>query len=141
MKGLGLTPKPLKKTEKRAAKWKEAFGVEQTEVDALLTQDELDKNTLRDLVDGVIADYFDDTLEDRVSEAETEWKDAAQDVIDQHVDADRLAELRRDAGAASDEIDRINDELRDLVDDVALPPVDVPQGDDPELAKASLGQP
>ena len=135
VKRLGLTPKALKKTEKRRAKWKEAFGVEQTEVDALLTKQELEKNTLRDLVDAVMADYHDDTLDDRVSEAETEWTEAAQAAIDRRVDADRLAELRSDAEDVSEEIDRINAALRDVVDGVESPTIDVPQAEDPDLTK------
>jgi hypothetical protein len=34
---LGLPSTPLKETEKRADRWREAFGVEQTEIDALAT--------------------------------------------------------------------------------------------------------
>jgi hypothetical protein len=133
-KRLRLPDTPLKETERRAARWKEAFGIEQTEVDALLTPEALERNTLHNLVDAVMADYHDDTLQDRVGEAETKWTEAAQDAIDQHVDADRLAELRSDAEAVSDEVDRINNRLRDLVEDVELPPVEVPQANNPAPA-------
>jgi hypothetical protein len=138
VKQLDLPSTPLKETEKRAEKWKDAFEVEQTEVDALLTPFELEQNTLHDLVDAVMADYHDDTLSDRVSEAEAEWTDAAQDAIDQHIDADRLEEIRRDAEAVKDEIARINGLSRDLVDGVVLPQIDVPQGEDLGLARQPL---
>jgi hypothetical protein len=138
VKELDLPSTPLKESEKRAARWKEAFGIEQTEIDTLLTPEELDRNTLHDLVDGVMADYHDDTLADRVSEAESEWTDAAQEAIDQTIDADRLAEILRDAESLKGDIDDINERLRDLVDDVVLPPIDVPQAEDAESTRHAL---
>ena len=62
---LALPSTPLKETEKRADRWREAFGVEQTEIDALAT---LQPDTLREIVERAFDPYFDDTLEDRVSE-------------------------------------------------------------------------
>jgi hypothetical protein len=47
---LGLPSTPLKETEKRADRWREAFGVEQTEIDALAT---LQPNVLREIVERV----------------------------------------------------------------------------------------
>jgi hypothetical protein len=138
VKELDLPSTPLKESEKRAARWKEAFGIEQTEIDTLLTPEELDRNTLHDLVDGVMADYHDETLADRVNEAESEWTDAAQEAIDQTIDADRLAEIQRDAESLKDDIDDINERLRDLVDDVVLPPVEVPQAEDAESTRHAL---
>jgi hypothetical protein len=138
VKRLRLPDTPLKDTERRAAKWKEVFGVEQTEVDALLTPAALERNTLRDLVDAAIADYHDDTLAGRVNDAEDEWTDAAQVAIDRHVNARRFAQIRRDTRAVSDEIARINEQLRDLVDGVTLPPVEVPQAQAPEPTRHAL---
>jgi hypothetical protein len=82
---VGLTPKqvrelnlpstPLKEGEKRASPWVEAFGIAQTEIDALLA---LRPDALREMVENAFASYFDDTLADRVDAAETAARPATQ---------------------------------------------------------------
>ena len=52
---LDLPSTPLKETEARADKWREAFGVEQTEIDALAT---LQPQVLREMVEEALAPYF-----------------------------------------------------------------------------------
>ena len=60
----GLPSTPLKDTEKRADKWRAAWGVEQTEVDALASlQPELLEQIARQALDG----FFDHTLASRVA--------------------------------------------------------------------------
>jgi hypothetical protein len=49
---LGLPSTPLKETEKRADRWRQAFGVEQTEIDALATL-QPDGNTRLDSAEGL----------------------------------------------------------------------------------------
>ena len=63
---LDLPSTPLKETEKRADKWREAFGVEQTEIDALAT---LRPDALGEIIDRAFDPYFDRTLEERVADA------------------------------------------------------------------------
>jgi len=53
---LGLPSTPLKETERRADRWREAFGVEQTEIDALAT---LQPDTLREIVERAFDPYVD----------------------------------------------------------------------------------
>ena len=65
---LGLPSTPLKETEKRADRWRAAFGIEQTEIDALAT---LRPDVLREIVDRAFDPYFDQTLRERVSDART----------------------------------------------------------------------
>jgi len=77
---LRLPSTPLKETEKRADRWREAFGVEQTEIDALAT---LQPDVLREIVEAAFDPYFDRTLEDRVAEAEAEWLAEAQSAINE----------------------------------------------------------
>jgi hypothetical protein len=82
---VGLTPKqvrelnlpstPLKKGEQRASPWVEAFGIAQTEIDALLA---LRPDALRAMVENAFASYFDGTLADRVDAAETAARPATQ---------------------------------------------------------------
>lgn len=110
---LGLPSTPLKATEKRAGKWQAAMGVQQTELDALATlqPDVLDR-IARDYIDP----FFDRTLNRRRLQAEREWTERAQAIIDAAADTpemeevkqqaqDRLADLQR-------EIEAINEALR-----------------------------
>ena len=104
---LGLPSTPLKETEKRASRWREAFVVEQTEIDALAT---LRPNTLREIVEEAFEPYFDDTLE---------------------VDAALLAQLRDDAAVRlsglESAINEINERLQLAADSFTLPAIEVPQ--------------
>jgi hypothetical protein len=124
---LDLPSTPLKETEKRADRWRAAFGVEQTEVDALAT---LRPDALREIMDRAFDPYFDRTLEERVSNAEDEWLAAAQVAMSEQIDDDLLSSLREQAAERLDElreeIDRINDQLRlAAADHVALPEIEV----------------
>src|SRR5208282_3421627 len=56
---LRLPSTPLKETERRADKWREAFGIEQTEIDALAT---LRPRDLETIVEAAIEPYFDSSL-------------------------------------------------------------------------------
>ena len=56
---LGLPSTPLKPTEKRGDRWREEFGVEQTEIDALAL---FQPDVLRRIIETAIAPYFDRTL-------------------------------------------------------------------------------
>jgi hypothetical protein len=129
---LGLPSTPLKETEKRASRWREAFGVEQTEVDALAT---LRPDDLREIVHRAFDPYFDRTLKTRVGEAEDEWLAAAEEAMSEQIDDDLLSNLRDQAAGRLDElreeIDRINSQLRlAAADHVTLPEIEVPE---PEL--------
>jgi hypothetical protein len=125
---LGLPSTPLKETEKRADRWREAFGVEQTEIDALST---LRPNVLREIVERAFEPYFDDTLDDRVEEAKAEWEAEAQSAIDEQVDAESLAALREEAAERlaelEDAIVSINERLRLSADRFTLPDIDIPE--------------
>jgi hypothetical protein len=143
---LGLPSTPLKETEKRADKWRAAFDIEQTEIDALAT---LRPDVLREIIDRAFDPYFDRTLEERVSDAEAEWLDAAQAAIAEQVDDDLLSDLRDQAAGRLDElreeIDRINSQLRlAAADHVTLPQIDVPapeiDDDTPRQALMSADQ-
>jgi hypothetical protein len=125
---LGLPSTPLKETEKRADRWREAFGVEQTEIDALAT---LRPNVLREIVEQAFDPYVDRTLEDRVDTARDEWLDQAQAAIDQQVDAELLAQVREQAAERLSELStaiaEINERLQLAADGFTLPAIEVPQ--------------
>lgn len=122
-----LPSSPLKATEKRGDKWREAMGTEQTEIDALAS---LRPDLLRQITLDAIAPYFDRTLDERVHQAAGEWMDEAQEIVDDATDSDRLAQLRVIAGerlaAMRQEIDQINDALRVDTGDYELPTPVVP---------------
>ena len=136
---LGLPSTPLKETEKRADRWRAAFGIEQTEIDALAT---LRPDVLREIVHRAFDPYFDQTLRERVSDAEDEWIAAAEQAMSEQIDDALLANLRDQAAGRlhelREEIDRINDQLRlAAAGHVTLPEIDVPE---PEIDDESPRQ-
>jgi hypothetical protein len=125
----GLPSTPLKDTEKRADKWRSAFGVEQTEIDALAS---LRPDLLRRIAANAIAPFYDRTLHRRIHEAREDWHHRAQEVVDAGLDHDLLerfrGELQGKLDSLRDEINAVNDALRIDASDFDLPPVpDVPQ--------------
>jgi hypothetical protein len=141
---LGLPSTPLKETEKRADRWREEFGIEQTEIDALAT---LQPATLREIVEDAFAPYFDDTLEDRVDAAEAAWMEQAQAAIDAQINPAVLATVRAEATTKLAElrsaIDDLNAQMDLATDGFNLPVIDVPQpeidADVPRQALVSFG--
>jgi hypothetical protein len=128
----GLPSTPLKDTERRADKWRAAWGVEQTEVDALASlQPQLLSQIARQALDG----FFDHTLARRIARYRSEWLARAQELIAATFDIDRLDEIRRDAeqrlAGMRDEIRQLNDALRIDVDEDDLPPIELPAATDP----------
>jgi hypothetical protein len=127
---LNLPSTPLKETEKRADRWRTAFGIEQTEIDALAT---LRPDVLREIVTRAFDPYFDRTLEGRVREAKSEWMSDAEAVLAEETDEELLANLRDQAetqlGELREAIDRINDQLRISVDGLDLPVIEVPEAE------------
>jgi hypothetical protein len=129
VKAHGLPETPLKPGEKRASRWQEAFGVDQTEIDALTTPTRAP--TLRGIIRQALKPYFDPTLRRRVTMAEGEWRRAAQAALSDGIDGDRLASIEVQASPMlsrfREQVDRINDDLQRLVTGVSLPPVVIPQ--------------
>jgi hypothetical protein len=133
-----LPSTPLKKGEKRASRWREAFGIDQTEIDALTTPSK--RPVLQRILRQAFKPYIDRTLSRRVAEAKAEWDAAAQEAVEQQIDAEHLARIRDEASTRLEElreqIEQINTQL-DLVagEHFTLPPIEVPEPDvelDPE---------
>ncbi len=136
---LGLPSTPLKETENRADRWREAFGIEQTEIDALAT---LRPDVLRRIVEAAIEPYFDESLDLRVAEAKEAWKYAATASLEYQIDSDALGAIQERAGDKLEElrgaIRLINDSLRLAVDDIVeLPEPVVPEA---EIGAEKLGR-
>jgi hypothetical protein len=139
---LDLPSTPLKETERRADRWREAHGgLEQTEIDALAT---LRPDVLRKIVVDAFDRYFDHSLDQRARKIRDDWLSEAQAVLGQAIDADLIAAVHAEAEDRLSEIradiDRINDQLRtstEVLDDVALPALPEP----PEAELPELGLP
>jgi hypothetical protein len=128
----GLPSTPLKKGEKRAGRWREAFGIDQTEIDALTTPAK--RSVLQRLLRQAFKPYIDPTLNRRVTEAKAEWDKAAQEAIDEQIDAEHLTRIRDEAATRLDElreqIDQIDAQLNLVAGEhFTLPPIDVPEPD------------
>jgi hypothetical protein len=124
----GLPSTALKDTERRADRWRDAMGVEQTEIDALAS---LRPDLLTRIAREAVYPFFDLTLDRRVLEARGRWLEEAQTVVDGAMDHDHIERLRTEAGQKlaelQTEIDAINDALRIDASDFDLPEVVVPE--------------
>jgi hypothetical protein len=129
----GLPSTPLKPTEKRADKWFEAMGVEQTEVDALAT---LQPEVLDQLARDALDPFYDHTLDARVKEARMDWLALAQDGLEDQLGPDRLAEMRAEAelqlGGLEEQVDAVNAALRVDASGITVPPIEIPRPEVPE---------
>ena len=137
---LNLPSTPLKEGEKRADRWVEAFGIEQTEIDALQV---LRPDALREMVENAFAPYFDDTLADRVEAAETAWMEEAQAAIDAQINPAVLAAVREQATTRLAELKSaiadLNEQLNLATDGFHLPEIEVPQPEiDEDAARQAL---
>jgi hypothetical protein len=105
------------------------LGVGQTEIDALATLQPL---VLEEIVTNAMGSYFDASLGARVSEAQDEWKAAAQEILDNIIDDDSLAAIRQRAtetfAELEAEVKSINQQLRMTTDGLfELPAVVIPE--------------
>jgi hypothetical protein len=130
-----LAEEPIKEGDKRAAAWEKAFGVKQTEIDALTTPEMTERGILRGLLDAAIAPYIDPSLDRRVKRAESKWYRDAEAAVEAQIDAGAVARLGRKVERLQQQIERAKDELRALTEDIALPDVVVPE---PQLDVESL---
>jgi hypothetical protein len=86
---LALPSTPLKATEKRAGKWRERMGHEQTEIDALAA---LRRDELRRIALEALAPFFDFMLDQRCDSAFEEWQVEAQRRLADHPDRAEVEE-------------------------------------------------
>jgi len=106
----GLPSTPLKESEKRADKWREAWGHEQTEIDALAA---LQPETLRAIAKDAIKPFWDDSLNGRTTRARDELMEAANAALKAHPDyEDACLEIE----SALEELESAKQELADAED-------------------------
>ncbi len=129
----GLPSTPMKETERRADKWREAMRIEQTEIDALAA---LHPAKFEELARAASAPWFDKSLENRVEDAKWEWIHAAQDVLESQLGADMLEDFRAQAAEKlkemREEIEALKDSLDVEVSLDDLPPIVVPEAELPD---------
>jgi hypothetical protein len=123
----GLPSTPLKDEEKRADKWRQAMGTEQTEIDALAT---LRPDLLVTIVRDALDPFFDRTLDERVAQARSRWLHEARAALDDQLDAEQLARIRAEAArklaTMAEEIDALNRSLQLTTGELELPVPEVP---------------
>jgi hypothetical protein len=132
VKEFRLPGSPLKETERRADKWRQATGLEQTEVDAMVT---LHPGEFEEIIVDAIAPFFDRTLARRVAAARAKWLAEAQALVDDHTDHDALAEANRRLSELRDHVETEIGEINTMAshaldDDLALPNLVVPKPKD-----------
>ena len=129
----GLPSTPLKETERRANAWTTATGLEQTEIDALVS---LQPEVLRNLAREAIKPFYDKSLNQRVADAREQWEREAQAVVDDSLDQEQLDQLRADLEAKlaelESELEAFNDAVRIETNDFDLPPI--PPVPEPEVS-------
>jgi hypothetical protein len=89
VRDLNLPSSPFKKTEKRAKRWEEVHGREQTEIDAMV---ELYPDELRRIARDAVRPFYDDTLDDRVTEIGDIWEKEAADNLQRHPEYNAIRE-------------------------------------------------
>ena len=126
----GLPSTPLKATERRGERWREAMGVEQTEIDALAS---LRPDLLRDIAQEALAPFFDSTLEARVRRARDAWLDEAQEVVEGILGEEELEVFREQAAQKlsqmQDEIERLKAGVSVSVTYDDLPAFEIPEAE------------
>jgi len=124
----GLPSTPLKESEARGDKWREAFGISQTEIDSLAS---LRPDLLRRIARDALDPFFDHTLDQRVFEAQGRWMDTALAIVNSELDGERLGQIRRQAeeqlAGMRAQIQELNDQLRIDIDDFNLPSFEIPE--------------
>jgi hypothetical protein len=136
----GLPSTPLKSTERRADRWQDAMGVAQTEIDALAA---LQPALLRRMACHAIRSFFDPTLTSRCNAAQSEWRDACQEAVDEQTDQDHLDEL---AAQADEALEAMREQLRAIEEQIRIDPRDYelpgrPDLPEPEIAAEPDGLP
>jgi hypothetical protein len=128
VRGLDLPSSPLKDGEKRASKWLELYGSEQTEIDALAT---LQPDVLRRIAREAIAPYYDAGLANRVQLAVNAWyRQTGAEVAGQVDDDRRIDAIKERAHDALEVLQEVNDDLAEIAEEItAIEPPELPEAD------------
>jgi hypothetical protein len=124
----GLPSTPLKEGEKRGDDWREVMGREQTEIDAMIA---LHPEELRRIALEAVAPFYDDTLADRVADAENAWRDQVEEAVAAdpgYATAKReLEEMRSMLSSAVWAFRKAQEHAVTALRAIEVPPIDVPE--------------
>jgi hypothetical protein len=138
IRALGLPSSPLKETERRASRWREAHGHDQTEIDAMV---ELYPGALRRAVFDAIQPFYDGGLENRVLAAEMQWREHADETLRTHPGYKGASRRIKTAwGRASEAAAKLESEqhrLAEILQD-SIPPPALPEAEPEGAAKPAL---
>jgi hypothetical protein len=128
VKDLGLPSAPFgDEGTTRRDKWRAAWGIDQTEVDALAT---LQPRVLEQIVRDALDEFYDHSLSRRVREARSRWQVEADRALAAHLAETDAAEILAEIQQTCDHLAKLNDRLRRSAGRVALPAVPgLPIGD------------
>lgn len=112
----GLPSTPLKSTERRADRWQQAMGVQQTEIDALAA---LQPALLRRMARDAINPFYDPTLTSRCNAAQEEWREACQDAVDAQINQEHLDAI---AEQANEVLDTVREQIHQLEEQIRIDP-------------------
>lgn len=128
-----LPSEPLKETERRGNKWRDAWGRDQTEIDALI---EMHPDALVEMIEDAVVPFYDSTLASRVDKAGEAWEAEARVRLDAVFDGSVLEPFEAEAVAV---VERAKADLREIDQrakatisglEVELPPIpDLPEPD------------
>jgi LmbE family N-acetylglucosaminyl deacetylase len=139
IRALGLPSSPLKETERRASRWRETHGHDQTEIDAMV---ELHPDALREAVFAVILPFYDADLDSRVLAAEVRWRKKADEALEVHPDykraSQRIKAAWKSARAAASKLHREQRQSAHILQDSIPPPPEVPEAELDGEAKPAL---
>ncbi len=123
-----LPSTPLKDTEKRASRWTEAMGWEQTELDAAVA---LVPRLFAKVVEDSLGQYFDSQLETRANDWRDELEVEANARLAEQLGPETLASIRDQAQGRLEEVrdlaDAINEALRFDWDSADIDVPDIPE--------------
>jgi DNA repair exonuclease SbcCD ATPase subunit len=137
---MALPSTPLKATERRADRWQQAMGVMQTEIDALAA---LQPALLRRMARHAVRPFFDPTLTSRCNAAQSEWRQACQEAIDEQTDQEHLDRI---AEQANEMLETVREQIKALEEQIRIDPSDYelparPDLPEPEIAAEPDGSP
>jgi hypothetical protein len=139
IRALGLPSSPLKETEKRANRWREAHGHDQTEIDAMV---ELHPDALRKSVFDAILPFYGADLDDCVLAAEMKWREEAEKALQAHPGYKgaslRIKLVWETASAAASKLHREQRQAAEILQDSIPPPPVLPEPAPTGKAKPAL---
>jgi hypothetical protein len=125
---LGLPSSPLKETEKRASRWRETHGHDQTEIDAMV---ELYPDELHQAAFDAIRPFYDAGLAERVAVAEMEWREQADEKLHAHPAYEgaskRIEAARKRVSVAAGDLHSEQQQLAELLQDSTPPAPALPE--------------